>query len=317
MLKQSGSEFGEKAILKKSAALAYYTVFSIAPMLIVIITILQFFYGRDAIEGSIYHQISGLVGPAGATQIQDLIKNAAVSGDSTIATIISVATLVIVATGVFTEIQDSINDIWHLKAKPTAGLLKLVINRLLSFSMIVSLGFILLVSLVINAIIEAMGNKLKELLADYTVYLVYGINLVVTLAIITTLFAIIFKVLPDARIRWRDVYAGALFTAFLFLIGKVAIAFYLAKSDISSSYGAAGSIILILSWVYYSAIILYFGAVFTRVYAQCKGCRIYPNQYAVFVEHYEKESKSSLQSQETTKKVVEHVHIGEDEKKEG
>ncbi len=313
MLKQSFSEFGEKAILKKSAALSYYTVFALAPMLIIIITVAQFFYGREAIEGSIYHQIDGLVGSSAAVQIQELIKNAAISGNSTIATIISIVTLVLTATGVFTEIQDSINEIWHLKAKPKAGFMRVVINRLISFSMVVSLGFILLVSLVINAVIEAFGQTITRWFPHLSIYLIYAINLVITLGIITILFAIIFKVLPDAVIRWKDVVAGAVFTAILFVIGKFGIALYLAKSDVTSSYGAAGSIILILLWVYYSAIILYFGAVFTRVYAQCKGCKIYPNKYAVFVEHYEKESKASLQSQDTTKKVVEKVHIEEDD----
>lgn len=313
ILKQSVSEFGEKEILKKSAALAYYTVFSLAPILIIIITVAQFFYGREAIEGSIFGQIKGFVGDTAAAQIQELIRNAAISGKSTIATIISIVTLILTATGVFTEIQDSINNIWHLRANPTSGFMKIVINRLMSFSMVVSLGFILLVSLVINAAIEAFGNVINEWLPGVSVYLIYVINLLLSLGIITILFGIIFKVLPDAKIRWKDVLAGALFTAILFMIGKALIALYLAKSNVTSSYGAAGSIIVILLWVYYSAIILYFGAVFTRVYAQCKGCRIYPNDYAVFIESYTKESKASLQSQPITKEVVEKLHNDEDE----
>lgn len=307
IFKQSFKEFGEQSILKKSAALAYYTVFSLAPMLVVIITIGQFFYGREAIEGSIYGQIKGFVGENAALQIQDLIKNAAISGNSTFATIVGIIMLIFAATGVFIEIQDSINSIWHLKAKPKKGFIKMIINRLLSFSMVVTLGFILLVSLIITALIEALGNQLERLLSDVTVYIIYGINLVVTIGVITSLFAIIFKVLPDAKIRWRDIWIGSFTTALLFLIGKFAISFYLGTSNVSSSYGAAGSIIVVLLWVYYSAVILYFGATFTRVYAQCKGCRIYPNEYAVFVEQIEMENKSSLQNQDSTKTIVEEI----------
>lgn len=309
ILKQSFSEFGDKTILKKSAALSYYTIFALAPMLIIIITVAQFFYGREAIEGSIFSQLQGFVGEQAALQIQQLIKNAAVSGQSTLATVISVVTLIFTSTGVFTEIQDSINHIWNLKAKPSKGFIKLILNRLISFSMVVGLGFILLVSLVVNAIIEAFGKTINEWFPDLSIYLLYSINLGLSLIIITLLFSVIFKVLPDAIIRWRDVFVGALFTAVLFLIGKFAIAFYLSQSTVTSSYGAAGSIIVILLWVYYSAIILYFGAVFTRIYAQVKGCEIYPSNYAVFIVEKEKESKGSLQEQETTKAVVESCSV--------
>lgn len=307
VFKQSLPEFNNQNVLKKSAALAYYTVFSLAPMLIVIIAIAETFYKRDAIQGSIYGQISGFVGPTAALQIQDLIKNAAVSGKTTVASIISIITLVLTATGVFTEIQDSINTIWHLKAKPKKGFLKIILNRLLSFSLIVGLGFILMVSLVINALIEAFGEVLKRIFPDITVYIIYGINLVLTLGIITVLFAIIFKVLPDAVIRWRDVWMGAFITGLLFIIGKFAIALYLGQSNVTSSYGAAGSIIVILLWVYYSAIILYFGAIFTRIYAQANGCNIRPNDYAVFIQQVEMENRKPLQEQSDTKAVVKEI----------
>jgi membrane protein len=307
IFKQCFSEFDDQEIMKKSAALAYYTVFSLAPMLIIILSVVEFIYGDEAIQGSLYGQITGFVGASAAAQIQDMIKNAAVSDKSTVATIISIVTLVFSATGVFTEIQDSINSIWHLKAKPKVGFMKLLINRLISFSMVVSLGFVLLVSLVITAMIEAFGKALERMMPDVTVYIIYAINLIVTLGVVTVLFGIIFKVLPDAKIRWKDVFAGSFVTAVLFIIGKFLITVYLGTSNVTSSYGAAGSLIVILLWVYYSSIILFFGATFTRIYAQIKGCSITPNDYAVFISNIQLESTGELADQDDTKKTVEEV----------
>lgn len=284
ILKQTASDFMDDKVLKLSAALSYYTIFSIAPMLIVIITLCDVFLGKEAIEGSIYGQINDLVGNEAALQIQQMIKNATLSGDSTWATVVGVITLVIGATSVFGEIQDSINFIWQLKAKPKNGLVKILLNRLLSFSMVISLGFILMVSLVLNGIIELFSSQLSRLFPEVTMVLVYIVNLALTFLIISVLFAIIFKVLPDAKIRWKHVIAGAVTTAILFMIGKFGIGLYLGSSKVSSAYGAAGSIVIILLWVYYSAIILYFGAEFTQVYVQHFGGKIQPNEYAVYVK---------------------------------
>ena len=307
VLKQSFSEFGEQQITKKAAALAYYTIFSLAPMLIIILSIVEFIWGDKAVEGSLYGQISGMVGASAATQIQEMIKNAAISGKSTVATIISVITLILSATGVFTEIQDSINSIWHLKAKPKVGFMKMLMNRLISFSMVVGLGFILLVSLVVTAMIEAFGKALERMMPHVTVYILYAINLAVTLGVVTVLFAIIFKVLPDAKIRWKDVWAGAFVTAIFFIIGKFLITVYLGTSNVTSSYGAAGSLIVILLWVYYSSIILYFGAIFTRIYAQFRGFKITPNHYAVFISNIELETTAPLTELDETKKTKEEL----------
>jgi membrane protein len=284
ILKQTANDFMDDKVLKLSAALSYYTIFSIAPMLIVIITLCEVFLGKEAIEGSIYGQINDFVGNEAALQIQQMIKNATLSGDSTVATVIGVITLLFGATSVFGEIQDSINFIWQLKAKPKNGFIKILINRLLSFSMVISLGFILLVSLALNGLIELFGAQLTYLLPQVSVVVLYVINLALTFSIITSLFAIIFKVLPDARVEWKHVIVGAIATAILFMIGKFGIGFYLGASKAASAYGAAGSIVVILLWVYYSAIILYFGAEFTQVYAQFHGAQIRPNEYAVFVK---------------------------------
>ncbi len=298
ILKESFKDFDENKALRMSAALAYYTVFAIAPMLIVIISLCDIFYGRAAIEGSIFLHIQGFVGMDAALQIEGIIKNAAISKDISWASIVGIVALVLAATGVFTEIQDSINFIWRIKAKPKKGWLKLIFNRLLSFSMLISLGFILLVSLVINSILDLLGQQLLKFLPDIEIYLAYGINLLFTFITISFLFAIIFKILPDARIEWRDVIIGSITTAILFMIGKFAIGFYLGKTHISSTYGAAGSIVIILLWVYYSSVILFFGATFTKVYAKRTGRNIYPNDYAVWIQEIELENKASLQMQE-------------------
>ncbi|HEX6914167.1 MAG TPA: YihY/virulence factor BrkB family protein, partial [Chitinophagaceae bacterium] len=276
----------------------------------------QFFYGEEAIQGNLYPQISGMLGADAGKQIQDMISNAAVSGKGTVSTIFSVVILVFTATGVFVEIQDSINSIWHLKAKPTGGFIKIIFNRLISFSMVVSLGFILLVSLVINSVIESLMNKLEQMFSEAMVYVAYGVNLVVTLAIITILFATIFKVLPDAVIRWKQVLPGAIATALLFMLGKFGITIYLSTSNVGSTYGAAGSIIIILLWVYYSAIILYFGALLTRIYLACSGHTIRPNRYAVFVRQLQVENKGTLETQPESEHVrAELKHENDDKEK--
>jgi membrane protein len=306
MLWQAVNDFLDNNVLRMSAALAYYTVFALAPMLIVIITIADIFYGRDAINGSIYYQLNDFIGSQAAEQVQDMLKNAAISSESSWASIVGGISLILAATGVFTEIQVSINYIWHLKTKPKKGqtILKFVINRLLSFSMVIGLGFILLVSLMVNTIMDKLLGRLMALFTDTDVNIAYIINYVITFGVITFLFAVIFKVLPDARVKWKDVWAGALSTAVLFMLGKFGISFYLAKSTVASTYGAAGSMVLILLWVYYSSAILYFGAGFTRIYACYKGRDIYPNDYAVYIIQVEKENHASLAAQEKVAAVV-------------
>jgi membrane protein len=298
ILKESLFDFADNKSFRMSAALAYYTIFSIAPMLIVIISLLDIFYGRNAVEGTIFQHIQGFIGADAALQIEEVIKNATISKDITWASVVGICALIFAATGVFAEIQDSINYIWRLKAKPKKGWLKLVLNRVLSFSMVVSIGFILLVSLVVNSLLDMLGQQLLNFFPEIAVYVAYGINLFITFITISFLFAVIFKVLPDARMHWRDVFTGAIATAFLFMLGKFGISYYLGKTHISSTYGAAGSVVIILLWVYYSSCILYFGACFTRAYAIKTGRNIYPNDYAVWIQEIELENKASLLVQE-------------------
>ena len=294
ILKQASLDFIEDKVFKLSAALAFYTIFSLPAMLIIIIAVSDIFYGRQAIEGTIYGQIAGFVGNDAAIQIQQTIRSAALSRQAGFATFVGLVTLIVGATSVFGEIQDSINSIWKLKPKPKRGWLKILINRLISFSMVVCLGFFLMVSLLINGLMDIVIHKLTELFPGLAVPAFYGFNLLLTFVITAFLFAIIFKFLPDAKIRWNQVRAGAFATALLFLMGKFLIGYYLGHSRLSSAYGAAGSVIVILLWVYYSAMILYFGAEFTRVYALQSGSRIYPDDYAVWVEQIEIEAKISL-----------------------
>ncbi|HEU4470247.1 MAG TPA: YihY/virulence factor BrkB family protein [Flavisolibacter sp.] len=281
-LKDAFKGFSEDKVPKLSASLAYYTVFSLGPLLIVIIFLCSIFLGREAVEGTIFTQIKGFIGADAAAQIQDIIRNASVSGKGGVAATIGIITLLIGATTVFGEIQDSINGIWGLKPKPKGGVMALLWSRLTSFGLIASLGFLLLVSLGATAIVEAIGARLADRFPDVTVVVFYIINLVLNLAVITALFAVIFKVLPDAKFKWKNIWPGAIATALLFIIGKFAISLYISKSEVGSTYGAAGSLVVLLLWIYYSSIILYFGAEFTKAYAFRKGASIVPNKYAVW-----------------------------------
>lgn len=275
--------FIEDNALKLSAALSYYTIFSLPPLLIVIISISGVFFGADAVKGELYGQINGLVGNTAAFQIQEMIKNITLSTSSTFATIIGIIILVVGASGVFAEIQDSLNFIWGIQAKPKRGLFKFIKNRLVSFSMIGTVGFLLMVGLIVNSLMDVLNHRLSSFFPRDSIYFFYILNLIVVFLIIALLFTVIFKTLPDGKIALKDCLIGASFTSFLFMIGKFAIGAYLSTSEIATVYGAAGSVILILIWVYYSAIILYFGAEFTKVYAINHGQKIIPEEYAVIV----------------------------------
>lgn len=298
ILKKAAVEFFSDNGIKLSASLSYYTIFSIGPVLIIIISLAGIFFGKEAVQGKIYHQINGLVGNSAALQIQEIIQNIEKSQLSASGAVIGFIVLIIGATGVFTEIQDSINYIWAIKAKPKRGLLHVLVNRLISFSLIISFGFILLVSLIVNAFVDLMQDRLKNFFDTASVYIFQAINYVVLYIIISSLFAIIFKVLPDAKIRWKDAFVGAAFTAILFLVGKFLIGYYLSHSSIGVTYGAAASIVLLLLWVYYTSIILYFGAEFTKVYTIDHGGGIQPDKAAVFIIKQESKELNSRKSPE-------------------
>ena len=309
IFKNAFTGFGDDKVTKLSGSLAYYTVFSMGPLLIVIISLCGLFLGKEAVEGKIYGQLAGFVGSDTAAQLQEIIKNASLAGKSKVAAIIGGITLLIGATTIFAEIQDSINSIWGLKPKPKRGWLKMLQNRFLSFSVIISLGFLLLVSLGVTSLIDGFSNRLKMHFPDVTVVLFYIINVFITLCVTTLIFAVIFKVLPDAKIKWKDVFAGALATSFLFMLGKLGISFYISKSNVGSTYGTAGSLVILLLWIYYSSLILYFGAELTKAYAVKYGSPIHPNDYAVTTKTVEVETGGkSIQAKENMD--VETTHEG-------
>lgn len=297
--------FNEDKGLKLSASLAYYTIFSIGPLLLLIMSLVSVFYGGDAIRNKLFGELNGLLGASAAAQIQEIVKNITFSGKTNFALIASIVTLVIGATSVFIEIQDSLNMIWKLKAKPKKGWLAFLRNRLLSSSLIISLGFLMVVTLIVNGAIEALMDVIRQRFSSIAEILMYVINLVISFSVIMILFGIIFKFLPDAKIKWRHVRSGAIFTAILFLAGRYVIGLYIRQTATESTYGAAGAIVVLMVWIYYSAVILYIGAEFTQVYAESFGGRIEPAEYAVHVKQTEVEqevSKLPPQHPEQTKK---------------
>jgi membrane protein len=283
VLRQAFTEFSNDNGMKLSASLSYYTIFSLGPVLIIVTSLAGIFFGKEAVQGKIYYQINGLVGNQTALQIQDMIRNIEETQLGTSGAIFGLIVLVIGATGVFTEIQDSINYIWSIKAKPKRGFVKLILNRVLSFSLIISFGFVLMVSLALHAVIDLLYERLTRYFDDSMLFLFQGINYIVLFMVISVLFTIIFKVLPDGTIRWKDAYAGAAFTSILFLVGKFLIGFYLTTFNVGDTFGAAASLVILLLWVYYTSIILFFGAEFTKVYTMNFGAGVKPDDTAVFI----------------------------------
>jgi len=294
--KQVFLEFWDAGGLKFSAALSYYTVFALAPVLVMIISISGLVFGgkKAAIQEGLFAEVDQLVGNDAAKQVEMLIQNVHMSGNGVVATIISSSLLLIAATGIFGEIQDSINKIWGLKSKPKKAWWKLLLDRMLSFSVIVSVGFVLIISLLLNALVALLSAWLQQRIPGSGALFIIIMDQVLSFTITTFIFALIFKILPDAHIAWKDVIKGALLTTLLFTLGKIAIGYYVGRSNLANVYGAAASIIILMVWVYYSAIILYLGASFTKVYARHYGGRIRPNKYAVWVTVQEVELKKMV-----------------------
>ena len=303
-LKQVFVEFVGDNVLKYSASLAYYTVLSVAPLLVIVLSVSGFLFGKEAINGELYEQIKNLVGSEAASQIQSSIKNIKLHNDNFFATAIGIVVLLIGATGIFGEIQDSLNRIWGLKLKVTRAWWKVITDRLISFSLILCLGFVLIVSLVLNAIAVAISAKVTARMPETGTVFLFAVDTGVSLIITTVLFGAIFKVLPDAKIKWRDVSIGAFITACLFLLGKYGIGFYLGRSNLGNIYGAAGSVMILMIWVYYSSAILYLGAVFTKVYATDFGGKILPNSFSVWIK-VEEIPVTSVQLKEDQKNTAE------------
>jgi membrane protein len=269
LLTETFNGWSEDKAPRLGAALAYYTIFSLAPLLVIVIGIAAFVFGREAAQGQVLGQLQGLLGEEGGKAIQSMIQNATQNkATGVLATLIGIATLLFGASGVFGELQDALNTVWGVKPKPGRGILGVVKQRFLSFAMVAGIAFLLLVSLTVSTALAALGKFMAGL---FQTELLHVLNFVLSFAVITFLFAMIYKLLPDARIAWTDVWIGAVVTALLFTIGKFAIGLYLGKSSVASAYGAAGSLVIVLVWIYYSAQILFFGAEFTEVYARRYG----------------------------------------------
>ena len=280
IIKETISDWIDDGAARLAAALAYYSLLSLAPLLVISIAIAGFVFGHDAARGRVAGELGAVVGAQAAEGIQSVVANARSPVSGVLSTIVGVVTLFIGASGVFGELQSSLNSIWEVKRKPGRGIWGEIKDRFLSFTMVLGVAFLLLVSLVLNSILSAIGAKFSAVLPGGEL-LWQGLNFAFSLSVITGLFALIFKYVPDAAIKWRDVWLGAAVTAGLFTIGKFLLALYLGKAAIGSSYGAAGSLIALVVWVYYAAQILLLGAEFTQVQARRSGREIRPARGAL------------------------------------
>jgi membrane protein len=286
MLKQSVKDFIDDDSPTMAAALSYYTVFSLPPLLVLLLMVLGAVVDPQDIQGGVESQIRGLMGPDGAEQVRTIIANADRPGSgSIVVTVIGIVALLLGATGVFGQLQAALNKAWEVAPDPEAGGLKsFLLKRVFSLGMVLALAFVLLVSLVLSAALSAFGDSLGRFLPEgLSQPVLHGINLAISFGVITLLFAAIFKILPDATIAWRDVWVGAAFTALLFTVGKFALGLYLGRSNPGEAFGAAGALALMLVWIYYSSMIVFLGAEFTQVWADRRGQGIVPEKGAVHV----------------------------------
>jgi len=290
-VKQAFKDFSSREPFNNSIIVAYYTIFSLPGLLVIVINLAGYFFGKEAVTNQISTQIGSLVGADTAHDIQNIVLKASASKGTVISTILSIATLLFGATGVFYQAQQILNKIWEVKPKPKQKILRLVRDRLFSFGLILVVGFLLLVSLVLSAALSAFSNWFSEHITDALPVLFGILDMLVSIAIITLLFAAIFKFLPDVKISWRDVLPGAFLTAILFTIAKFALGLYFGKSDPASAYGAAGTIVLVMLWVSYAGLILFYGAEFTKVYSTSRGKKVTPTETAEIArpEHKEKD----------------------------
>jgi membrane protein len=279
MIKATFADWSEDNATRLAAALAYYTAFAIAPLLVIAIAIAGFFLGREAATNQISGQVSGLLGQTAGDAVNGMVQAASNrQGSGIIATIIGIATLLFGASGVFGELQNALNTIWEVAPKPNQGIMATIKQRFFSFAMVAGVGFLLLVSLIVSAALGAIGHFFG---GDNPTLIWSVINFVVSFGVTTLLFALVFKIVPDVKIQWSDVWIGAAATALLFTIGKAALGWYLGQQSTTSAYGAAGSFVALLLWVYYTAQIVFLGAEFTQVYARTYGSKIEPAENAV------------------------------------
>lgn len=281
LLKETTVRWWARDPFRNSAVISYYTIFSLPGLLVIIVNLAGYFFGREAVTKKLTAEIQDVIGPEAARDISGILARAWETEGFTAASILGIATLIFGATGVFYQLQQTLDIVWEVKPEPKRKFMKLVLDRLFSFGLILTVGFLLLVSLILSAILSYLGDWVALHFSDALNIVFRILDLGVSLAVVTVLFAAIFKFLPDAEVRWRDVRVGAFMTAILFVLAKYGLGIYFGHSDPASTYGAAGSIVLVMLWVTYSGLILLFGAEFTRIYADRYGVEIRPSEFAV------------------------------------
>ncbi|SHM74983.1 membrane protein [Cyclobacterium lianum] len=283
--------FGKSDSVSFAASTAFYTIFSLPALLIIVLNIASVLYSEDTVKEELLNQVTYLIGEESAQTLDDVMQNVSISGQKLYARILGIAILIFSATTVFVSLQNSINHIWHIKPKPERGFLKFVVNRLLSFSMVASIGFLLLVSLLADALIVIFLNYFSEVFDTETLKLASVINFFVTQGILVLIFGLMYKILPDAVVKWKDVWLGAVVTMALFGLGKFLIGLYMGNADVGGYYGTAGSLVVVLIWVYYSVLIFLFGAQVTYFIAENVGGQIVPIKQAVRVRMIEENAE--------------------------
>lgn len=280
VLKKTVQPFGDSSAFKDASSLAYYSIFSIPGMLIIVIWLAGYFFGQEAIQGEISNQVGSAMGADTAKTIEDLIKSSLIDDDGFVMKIVGIGSLVFGATTVFFQLQQSLNSYWEVEPAPNKALKKFILNRANSLGMILTMGFLMMITMVLSSVISYFGDIMSYYFGTETYIIAQLLNLVVGFIVVMILFAMIFKVLPDVNIPWKSVWAGAFFTTLLFTIGKFGLSFYFAKANPTSAFGTAGTIILVMMWINYSCLILFFGALFTKVYSDKKGYNIRPSRHA-------------------------------------
>ena len=299
ILKDTFNEFSQDKVLRLAAATAYYAVFSIGPLLVLIVGVAGLAFGEENVRREVSNQVKSFVGEKSAVLVSSMM-NAQHKGDSLLATIVGGIALLLGAAGVFGQLQDALNTIWGVATKPGKSMWAFIRDRFFSMAMVLGIGFLLLVSMALSALVSAFAGYISALISTPP-WVAIALNDVASFLVITLLFALIFKVLPDVKIRWRDVWAGAIGTAFLFTVGKLLLGLYLGRGSSTSAYGTGAAFIIILLYIYYSSVILYFGAEFTQVYARYHGSRIAPSKYAVLMT----DEQRAHQGMPTTEQVEE------------
>ncbi len=289
VLKSSVKKFGKDKPVELASTLAFFTILAIPPILIILITILGWIMGEQDASKEVYTQVRALLGQEGTGMIRDVVASYRGTERDTLGMIVGIVVFVVAASTFFVTIQNSLNTIWKVKPKPKSNLLKILIDRSISIGIIISLAFIILVSLLLDAGVAIMGQYISEIVPWLDESIIYGLDILISLSLSTLVFMILFKFLPDARIKWRVTFVGALITAVLFTIGKFLIGLGLGNSDVGTMYGAAGSVVIVLLWVFYSSLILFFGAEITQQYAEQMDKTIRPKEHAVKIETREVE----------------------------